>query len=267
MHIAVTADIHLGITSEKTVRSLLKRIIREKPDLLAIAGDIGEPLEHFDQVLRIFEGLGIKTVVVAGNHDLWHRSGGQSSMELWEKEVPAAVRKHGMVWLEDESLIVGSKAIVGTIGWYDYSARPRELAAKSDQAFFDTKGVFNNDARYLDWAYTDIEFSRIVGERFHARLQAAEEDPRVESIFVVTHVPIFSAQRITLPHWDPQSEAYFGNWTLGRIVESFSKVKRVASGHTHLGVHGLHLCPDGRKIPASVVNSDYERPGYFMVEL
>ena len=61
-------------------------------------------------------------------------------------------------------------------------------------------------------------------------------------------------------------DTYYGNFTLGRRLEAFDKLRVVVSGHTHVGVDSTHTCPDQRHIQALVVDSDYEKPNYVVVD-
>jgi len=197
---------------------------------------------------------------------VWHRTGPHSSRELWEQQLPDASARCGCIWLEDEIVIRGSVAIVGTIAWYDYSSRAPGYEEKSNMAFFRTKGAYNNDGNFIDWPWTDIEFADAVGTPFLQRLSTACSQSEVSHVIVITHVPVFPEQKVTVRKWNTGGDAYYGNWTLGRKIESFRKVRMVVSGHTHLGVVAKHVTPDGRAIPAVTIGSDYGRPAYYVID-
>ena len=88
---------------------------------------------------------------------------------------------------------------------------------------------------------------------------------------VVTHVPICEEQMCRKPGdraWG-FSNAYFGNLTLGRRVLAMPKVRVVVSGHTHIGREGVVTRPDVPDLPpvrVSVVDSEYNSPGYLVVK-
>jgi hypothetical protein len=270
MKIVVTSDLHLGITSEQAIRELAARIAAEAPALTVLAGDLGEPLSQFAACLGLFAGLPGDVAVLVGNHDVWAR-GGHQSRELWESELPATVRAHGMVWLEDADWRRDGVAVVGTIAWYDYSAVDPDLPAYPPEQFAQLKGRFNLDARFVDWPWSDQAFAARVGDAFYDRLLSAEADSAVQAIVVATHVPLFDAQMCRKPH-DPKwgfSNAYFGNLTLGSRVLEASKVCAVVSGHTHVGRSGVvPRGPDADSPPLSVavIPSDYHTPAYLAVE-
>jgi hypothetical protein len=86
----------------------------------------------------------------------------------------------------------------------------------------------------------DQEAARIMRDALMERVQGLEDDPIVQAVMVVTHVPIFRAQKVTKPgdrRW-AISNAYFGNPTLGDRLTRMSKLRRVVSRHTHCGREG-----------------------------
>jgi hypothetical protein len=188
--------------------------------------------------------------LLAGNHDLYR--GDVDSRTLWEQALPEATRDEGFVWLEDEvirlplggaqksdffgevGLLARHIAIVGTMGWYDYSARAPHLAL-DDAELRAMKRLVNHDADYIDWPWSDVAMARYLGRRFANRLRCAVENPQVSQIVVITHIPIFEQ---AVPN-HPESEfwsllrASMGNFTLGKLVRRMPKVTHVVSGHIH----------------------------------
>lgn len=47
----ITSDLHHGITSPVRILSLQNEILRHDPNVIIIAGAIGEPAEEFDKCL------------------------------------------------------------------------------------------------------------------------------------------------------------------------------------------------------------------------
>ena len=93
-------------------------------DAVLVIGDTaafdGDALE---QCLSRFAISGPR-LFVAGNHELW--TAGHDSYRLYTHELPGRVRALGWHWLEGEPFVAGDAAIVGSLGWYDYSfAQPR----------------------------------------------------------------------------------------------------------------------------------------------
>lgn len=271
--IVVTSDLHLGITSEATLRSLAGGIADEQPALTVLAGDLGEPLANFHSCLRLFADLPGEVAVLAGNHDVWARVG-HSSQELWERLLPDAVRGMGMLWLEEGDWRRGDLAVVGSLAWYDYSAVDPGVPPYAPEDFAARKGGYNLDGRFVDWAWTDPEFAARLGDGLCERLERLAADASVRAIVVVTHVPLFEEQLSRRPY-DPRwsfSNAYFGNLTLGQRVAEVGKVRRVVSGHTHVGREGRvsrRARRDDGELPdihVSVIASDYDAPVYLVVD-
>jgi 3',5'-cyclic AMP phosphodiesterase CpdA len=264
--IAVTSDLHLGITDEAQIRTLAARIAAERPALTVVAGDLGEPLDRFVACLRLFADLPGEVAVLAGNHDVW-ATGGHHSQALWERDLPEAVRAAGMLWLEDQVWRRDGLAVVGTLAWYDYSAADAFFRLMPSAFFARAKVGLNNDAHYIDWPWSDQDFAARLDAAFGERLARLEVDPDVRAVLVVTHVPIFEEQMPRKPGnlgWG-LSNAYFGNLTLGQRVLGMRKVRAVVSGHTHIGRSGAVARPrqrDRLPLPVAVVASGYGAPAY-----
>jgi 3',5'-cyclic AMP phosphodiesterase CpdA len=267
IRIIFTADIHLGITSLPRVMQLVNEIETGKPDLVAIAGDIGEGIENFELVLEEFRRLGVPVGVVAGNHDVWNHDKNTPSKLMYEKLLPKAAKSTGTTWLETENLIVGGVALVGSIAWYDYSAQDPAQKTTSDECW-KLKGKHNADAWMVDWEWNDFEFCKIIQPDFEERLKSAQDDETVREIVILTHSPIFDAgiaRKPNNPDW-AFSNAYYGNLTFGEIASKFSKVTHSIAGHTHAGRDAI-VEVDNRKVRVVTLNSKYEGPVYITIEL
>jgi 3',5'-cyclic AMP phosphodiesterase CpdA len=269
MRIVVTSDLHLGITSASTIRKLAAEIAAQEPALTVLAGDIGEGLPQFQECLKLFTDLPGDVAVLIGNHDVWARAN-YSSQELWERHLPEAVQAAGMLWLEKTIWRHDGTAVVGSLAWYDYSAADPTIHFSSPTVFAEMKELYNMDAEYVDWPWSDQEFAAQVGGALCERLQRLEDDPDIHQVLVISHMPLFEEQMCRDPHdfhWG-FSNAYFGNLTLGRhVLETSTKVQAVVSGHTHIGMEGQVKRPYCSAQPAvSVLASDYHRPVYTVIE-
>jgi predicted phosphohydrolase len=268
--IVITSDLHLGITTAATLRTLVSTVATESPDLTVLAGDIGEGLPNFVGCLKIFAQLPGEVAVLAGNHDVWARAN-YSSQELWEKRLPEAVQAAGMLWLEGTVWQHGGLAVAGSLAWYDYSAADPTLPPYPPEIFAERKGYYNADARYVHWPWSDQEFAARLGHALCERLRRLEADASVRNVVVVSHVPLFDEQMLRKPH-DPHwgfSNAYFGNLTLGQQVLQMSKVRAVVSGHTHIEREGQVKRPgasEGHAVSVSVLGSDYYAPVYLVID-
>jgi hypothetical protein len=170
----------------------------------------------------------------------------------------------GRLWLENDVLKLGSLAITGTIGWYDYSRRPPKghpLLKNWDPVHLEKmKGGCNNDGNFIHWNYTDPEFANLVGSALELRLAALEADSEIERVIVATHVPAFAEQMVSLPSDSPIVDTYFGNMTLGERLVRYPKVTHVVSAHTHRGVPWTQIRRGDREINVTTISSDYYRP-------
>jgi hypothetical protein len=269
--IAITSDLHLGITAPKQIEMLAEEIAAAQPDLTILAGDLGAPLGRFRECLALFADVPGARAVLAGNHDVWAH--GQRSQDLWERLLPEATRAAGMLWLEDADWRQDGCAVAGSLAWYDYSAADPGLPPFTPAYYAIHKRDYNNDGTYIDWPWSDVDFAARLGDGLCARLDALEADATIQKVLVVTHVPICEAQLVRKP--DDQrwgfSNAYFGNLTLGRRVAAHRKVRAIISGHTHTGCAGQqpHL-PQPSALPpieVAVIPSDYNRPAYMLITM
>jgi len=264
--IIVTSDIHLGITSLPRVMQLVSDIRKARPDAVAIAGDIGEGVENIELVLDEFKHLGIPVAACAGNHDVWNHDKKTPSERVWTSMLPKIAKRTDTTWLENENLIVGDVAIVGSTAWYDYSAQDPAFISTPDETWL-RKAEFDADAWMCDWPWNDVEFCKMVEPGFRERLKSAQENPDVKKIIVVTHSPIFEEQIKRKPgnfKWG-FSNAYYGNLTFGEIVKEFSKVKWAVAGHTHAGMEGS-VDVSGRLIRVVTLDSQYNDPIFETIE-
>src|SRR5690349_3753088 len=125
MRLLITSDLHYNHAASRPVaEQLIEQINRTGGDVLVLVGDTGVLQDRcLDECLSRIRMSG-ERLFVAGNHELWTH--GASSYELFTDVLPQRVRELGWRWLQDEPLILGAHdvAIVGSVGWYDYSFAP-----------------------------------------------------------------------------------------------------------------------------------------------
>lgn len=229
MRIVVTADLHFAPHQLDVHRAFAGRLASILPDVLIIAGDIGEPLDLFSSALEVYASVSQTRAATAGNHDVWHRALSHTSQDLWDYKLEEVAGQHGYCWLERETLSLGGVGICGTVAWYDYSGKVPGLLANDDE-IKTLKSAFNNDGHYIDWEWADPVFARIVSNECIARLDQLHDAEDISAILLVTHIPIF-----------PQCQgkpgvmsAYSANLALGERVTEYAKLRAVISGHTHV---------------------------------
>jgi len=285
--IAITFDTHsFNKHTEANLHNLCKRINKDKPDLLIHGGDIAEVLygvKWFDNALNIFntDCPNVKKSCVIGNHDLYvnERTQGRTSLELFELVLPAIAEKNQFHWLETENLYYEDIAIVGSYLHYDYSAMDKHGVVSdfiktqpiTDHLVFyarNKKNVIVDGTRHIGLP-SDIDFANQLGEGFRKRLKAADENPEIKTIVVVTHIPCMPSQITSKPNdycWSIGTP-YFGNISHVDFIMNSPKVKYVASGHSHVGSDTVVTTNDGHKIRVLNSSADYGNPNHILLEM
>lgn len=258
MRILLTADLHYNHARSKPLAdALIDDMNRAGGDVLVVIGDTatheGDALE---QCLSRFTFAGPK-LIVAGNHELWTR--GDDSYALFTEEFPRRCRALGWQWLETDPFVTADLAIIGTVGWYDYSFAQASL--EIPLRFYQHKvspgaaaylGSFAhlidhaandlspraleivarwNDGRYVKLRRSDTDFLAELIARLDGQLAAAAH---VKTVVAVTHHLPF-AELLPPPRtaqWD-FAKAYLGAAALGRILLKHANVRHAFCGHSH----------------------------------
>lgn len=301
MRVVVTADLHYRPSARTAYLEFAEHVQELQPACFIIAGDVGHPLRLFQRALQLFAGLECPRLLIAGNHDVYR--GELDSRTLWESALPRVTRDEGFVWLEQEVVTLpltagdggeqggaeaaeGSQSdptvrftdgprpallgICGTLGWYDYSSGDPGLNYSAAE-YRRLKRLVNHDADYIDWPWSDVAMARYLVRGFGERLALLQDNPHVQQVLTVTHMPIFEQavpRQLENDFWRLLS-AYVGNFTLGRLVARASKVTHVISGHVHRpghwtvqGEHGpidFRIVGSQRALPMATV-LDFEAP-------
>ena len=258
MRLLVTADLHYNHPRSRPVaEDLIDRMNGAGGDAVVVGGDTavadGDALER---CLARFACAGPK-LFVAGNHELWtHRP---DSHELFTDELPRRVRALGWHWLEGDPVTLGDVAVVGSVGWYDYSfARPelgiprRFYAAKvSPGAAERLGGSFSplldpaddvlpiardvvarwNDGKFVHLGRTDEQF---LAERLDELRQSLQRVASARAVVAAVHCLPFR-QLLPPPHsaqWD-FVKAYLGSDRIGQLLLAHANVRHVYCGHSH----------------------------------
>lgn len=277
--IVITSDLHLGITKRDEIEPLVAAIGAERPDLTVIAGDIGEGEAQIRACLALFQGLPGEVAVVGGNHDVWALSapwklGGPDSQELWERVLPGTVRDAGMRWMEEENWRAGGLAVAASIAWYDYSGAAEDIPPQTEEYWIELKRtplpdgrLINPDSKFINWPWSDVDFATARADALVERIAMLEADASVDTVLLVTHVPVFREQLIIkadVPRWG-YGNAFFGNLTLGERLRGMRKLRAVVSGHTHIGVKATTAHGAG-PLPVWVTTSDFHKPSYVVYD-
>jgi 3',5'-cyclic AMP phosphodiesterase CpdA len=267
--VTIASDLHLGLTPAAAIRSLAAAAASGDPDVVVLAGDVGEGPSQWHKCLRIFADACPDAALLAlpGNHDLWAREGA-TSRDLFASLLPSLARDAGFVWLEGNPLIRGEAAVAGGIAWYDYSAA--EPGLELGPAWYAAhRRELIVDGEAMDEGFDDREFAAARGRALLADLDALEANPEVRSVLAVTHVPLLEEQLARRP-WDREwavRTAFFGNLSLGAEVLRRPKVTTLVSGHTHAGKRAQVYRKAGPPVTVLVVGSDYGHPAAVTVEI
>jgi Icc-related predicted phosphoesterase len=258
MRLLATADLHFNHPrSRPLAEGLIDEMNRAGGDVLLLVGDTavadGDALE---QALTRFRFPGPR-LFVAGNHELWTNGG--DSHALYARELPRRVRDLGWQWLETDPFRAGDVAVVGSVGWYDYSFAPPSLgiprrfyehkispgaarhlggyAELLDEARGDlSAGVLEimarwNDGNFVKLHRSDEQFLDELLTRLDAQLAAVADARRV--VAAVHHLPFHQL----LPpsrsaQWD-FARAFLGSERIGQVLLNHRNVLDVLCGHSH----------------------------------
>jgi predicted phosphohydrolase len=227
-------------------------------DALLVIGDTAvADGRHLEECLSRFTLPGPK-LFLCGNHELWTHTG--DSYALFTEELPRRVEALGWQWLETRPFVARSFAIVGTVGWYDYSLAADRL--EIPRRFYEAR-LSPGAAEYLgrsdllgdrsDLSPAALELVARWNDGKFVKLHRSDEAfleeclARVEShLRDVTHLPRVVVATHHLPFREllpPMrfnqldfAKAYLGSERIGELIRRFPNVGRVYCGHSHFGV-------------------------------
>jgi predicted phosphodiesterase len=286
MRLLVTADIHYNQPRSRVLADeLIGQMNGIEADALLLLGDTASPHQDFlEQALSKFHFAGPK-LFVAGNHELWTL--GSDSYSLFKETLPTRIRSLGWHWLEDSPFLLGDVAIVGSVGWYDYSfAWPplgiperfyhAKISPGAAERFDEFATLFQkcddipplsrelfarwNDGRYVKLGRDDSAFLDELLASLETQLSALSH---MAKIVVATHcVP----SEVLLPpttrlQWD-FARAFLGSRRMGELFSRFGNVSKILCGHSHYPVESS-IGP----IHAINIGSGYREKRYRLIEL
>lgn len=265
MLIGITADLHFPTTPLHKIEEIARNLAKQKPDVVAILGDIGEGLQPIIDCLTIFKENFPSTPILAlpGNHDLWvypfDKQYGNSFDRL--KILSQKAKEMNIHWLEDHNKYIDNIAFVGSYLHYDYSAKDKVGPYQFEDEYYQQNKInVNNDAIYLQGIPSDKEFAKMLGDKFLLRLSEANKS---EKIVVLTHVPCMEEQIKRRPYdadWS-LGTPYFGNLSYEDTIRQNQKIKLIVSGHSHQWARV--------DFPQIIINldSDYRNPNGILIEI
>lgn len=251
VRIATVSDLHTDFAENRAaVVKLAVDIHTKGADVVVVAGDVSHKDERIDRTLRAFGEVAPKVAYIPGNHDLWYDvplAADRSDLNTWNRyrtELKEVCLGAGAHYLPDTPLVVGSTAIVGSCGWYDYSLMApafREQVDDTALALKTLNGLMWSDARFI--AFRDEEghlmpdpaVAREMESELGAHLDRMDADDSIQQIVAVTHhQPFYEvvSRSGQLP-WEYFC-AFMGSAALGERIRRSPKVKTVVYGHTHV---------------------------------
>jgi putative phosphoesterase len=237
MHIAAVSDIHArsnGLDKD-LLEAIRNRAANHTPDVFIVAGDLSERLDDLDLALSSIKIENCVNLYVAGNHDIWFEEDrGLGSLEKYSKLIQEKCEENGFIHLPNTPYIQEDLAIVGSIGWYDYSFRRIDLDIPLDNyKAKQYRDSYWRDLYCVDWTFTDQEATDLLNEKLRYDLKTLPAKVR-RIIYVSHHLPFkeLTFYKDRLP-WDFFS-AFMGAVSTGEIVQNDKRIILTISGHSHI---------------------------------
>lgn len=261
MRILVTADLHYdNARSRAPAENLARRVCQTGGDAVVLVGDTAGPDNGpLLACLRLFDAFEGRKFLVAGNHCIWCREG-EDSLDRYRRVLPEIAAEAGFHMLDREPAMLGSTALVGSIGWYDYSFRDESLGIP--EPFYRAKlspgaarylggheqlladhgpeltdvhmnlGVRWMDGRHVRLGISDEQFLEMVADRLDEHLAWAQRRAERTCAFL-HHLPFAELVPAGRPPGFAFAAAYMGSGRLGEILRRHEKVRHVFCGHSH----------------------------------
>jgi len=289
MRIIATSDLHHDIARSKgPAEQLAADICAAGGDVLILVGDsaCGEPAS-MDRVLGLFNQFRGDKLAVAGNHELW-TYGGACSLVRYENELAEACSRNGFHYLDAAPYVRDGVAVVGSVGWYDYSFLPKSMGIP--RRFYEHKIAPGAAARYDElrhlfepaddiamsahdvttrWmdgvrvrlSQTDAAFTQRLANRLARDIEAVQE--KATHVVAAIHtLPFFElVPHSILPNLE-FATAFLGSDLLGSVLTDHPRVTHAFCGHSHR--HRVHTV-DG--LTCTAIGSTYKEKRYEVLDL
>jgi hypothetical protein len=282
MRITFTSDLHYNVArSSAPTRDLAKAICRAGGDALVFVGDsAASDLAILDEVFGLFEAFDGPRLAVAGNHELWMprhggngngngkgrgdtngngNTNGHDSMHRYEHELSAACARSGVHYLDASPFYLDDVALVGSVGWYDYSFRTNAVGvplrfyqrkvAPGAAAYYEehrdlvdgyddvTGPAREITCRWMDGVHVrlpmdDVAFTHYLAEKLRRHL--AEASARAKRVVAAVHHLPFAdlVPPSIIPNW-AFAAAFLGSELLGEVLLDCPAVTHAFCGHSH----------------------------------
>jgi hypothetical protein len=285
MRLLITADLHYNHPRSRALAiDIIEQMNRAGGDALLVIGDTAVADGHYlEECLSRFTLAGPK-LFLCGNHELWTQN--DDSYAIFTGELPQRIEAAGWQWLETRPFVARSFAIVGTVGWYDYSfasprlAIPRRfyearsspgaaeylgrtdlLGDRSDlsPAALETVARWN-DGKFVKLHRSDAAFLDECLARLESHLLHAAHLPK--AIVATHHLPFRELLPPSRLNQLEFAKAYLGSERIGELIRRYPNVARVYCGHSHVGVSARI-----GDLRATSIGSTYRWKTYDVLEL
>lgn len=259
MRLILTADLHYNHPrSRPLAEQVIDDINRTGGDVLIVIGDTAvadSGDDTLERCLARFTFTGPR-LFISGNHELWTRTG--DSYAIYTADLPRRVRALGWQWLEEHPFVAADVAIVGSVGWYDYSFAQPSL--EIPRRFYQHKvspgaaghlGEFShllneaddvsphamsvvarwNDGRFVRLGRADEAFLDELLNRLDRQLQSLAHVRHI--VAAIHHLPF--AALLPPSHsaqWD-FAKAYLGSAAIGELLLRYDNIRHAYCGHSH----------------------------------
>ena len=226
MKIAILSDVHLDMNSNYVGEDLLPvfvQYLKEKePDLILIAGDISDHVISSLTILEAIEQrLGVKTLFIPGNHDVWIK---QNENSLTNYQTFA---NHPSSLIDTPYLLSNDYVIIGEMGWFDYTLVAPHIPFQKVKNTLTDWG----DHKYTNWGCDHVTLTQRMIEKVEKQL-LLHQDKKI--IFATHFVPYREFLSVSNSYMDWNLyNAFMGSSKLGDLLNRHSNVEYVIFGHTH----------------------------------
>ncbi|MGM0641004.1 MAG: metallophosphoesterase [Thermotogota bacterium] len=226
MKISILSDIHVDkqvVESDPVEIALLKVLNEDTPDYLIIAGDIADDYQKSLEILFYLENnTKTKILFVPGNHDLWNKENYiENTNEIYLK------LKEFQGNLSNGPIIIGDWAIVGDVGWYDYSFAHEKYSLDELSKGNDFNRHWK-DKKFVNWGKDDITVTNDFKNKINSQIEKLKD----KNIILVTHVVTHEKFTVKNRNMWEYFNAYLGTQNYDEIYKK-DQVKYVIMGHVH----------------------------------
>lgn len=257
MRIALTSDLHLGITEPRAIEKMVQRLAKshaEKPyDLILLLGDFsggghkslprhGGGAHYVDSCLKLFRQHlpEVRAAGCHGNHDLWVLPRSEDAFLDNLDKITQAFSAHSVHYFDHSGpLTIGSTVFMGHSLWYG-EIHP-----------------VTNDPNFLPDSVYGCPINNWLTAELTTNVDNQLPLDKDKSTYFCSHFPIVNLLT-------DRDLGFGGSPQLGQIL-IYHGVKGFFNGHSHSKADG-HIV-GGSNARQWVCGSDYFKPDFLTVEL